>query len=318
MSTLITGGTGFIAAEIVRILVGHGETDITIFDINDSTHRLDDVADKVRIVRGDVGDMSHVLTAVRDCSPSVIYHLAGMLSVSCEEDPHSSIRVNAMGTYHVLEAARLFDVNRVIFSSSIGTYGSGISGDSIDDLTLQRPILLYGACKLFGENLGQFYRRKYGVDFRGWRYPPVVGPGVKSPGVTQYVSWAIEESGKGNPFSIWVRPETRVPVLYFKDVARATVELASASPENIETINYLLGGAMPSAGELVDMGTKKLPEARIDFDVDEERQALLEHAVRPIDDRFARKEWGWQATYGLEEMVDDFLLEVQEHPQRYQ
>jgi len=269
-------------------------------------------------VRGDIGEFSHVLDAVRDCSPSIIFHLAGLLSVPSEADPHSSIRVNAMGTYYVLEAARLFGVDKVIFSSSIGTHGSGITGDTIDDLTLQRPQLVYGVCKLFGENLGLFYRRKYGLDYRGLRYPPVVGPGVRSPGVTQYVSWAIEDSSKGKSFSIWVRPETRVPLLYFKDIARATVELADAPATDLEMINYVLGGPTPSAGELAEMVQDRVPGARIDFVVDEERQALLDHAVKPIDDRFAQQEWGWKASYGLEEMVDDFLRELRENPQRYE
>ena len=318
MATLITGGTGFIAAQIARLLIGRGETDITIFDIDDSTHRLDEIAGKVKTVRGDIGELSHVLNAVRDSSPAVVFHLAGLLSVPSEADPHSSIRVNALGTYHVLEAARLFGVEKVIFASSIGTYGSGISGDTIDDLTLQRPQLVYGVCKLFGENLGLFYRRKYGVDYRGLRYPPVVGPGVRSPGVTQYVPWAIEESSKGRPFAIWVHPETRVPVLYFKDIARATVELADAPAAAVQMVNYLLGGPMPSAGELAEMVEDRVPSARISFAVDPERQALLDHAVKPIDDRFARREWGWKAAYGLEEMVDDFLRELRDNPQRYQ
>ena len=139
MATLITGGTGFIAAEIARLLVSRGETDLTVFDIDDSTHRLDEIAGKVKRIRGDVGNFSHVLDAVRDTSPEVIYHLAGLLSLGCEADPHSSIRVNALGTYHVLEAARLFGVEKVIFSSSIGTYGTGITTAAMDDLTLQRP-----------------------------------------------------------------------------------------------------------------------------------------------------------------------------------
>ena len=43
----------------------------------------------------------------------------------------------------------------------------------------------------------------------------------------------------------------------------------------------------------------------------------LDHAVRPLDDRYARQEWGWKASFGLEEMVDDFLNELRQHPQRY-
>ena len=317
MPTLITGGTGFIGAEIARILTNRSEKDITVFDMNESTHRLDEVAGQVKMVSGDIGDLSQVIDVVEKSSPAVIYHLAGMLSVSCEADPQSSIQVNALGTYHVLEAARLHAVDKVIFASSIGTYGTGITDDTIDDLTLQRPVLVYGACKLFGENLGLFYRRKYGVDYRGLRYPPVVGPGVRSAGVTQYIPWVIEECGRGNPFTIWVRPETRVPLLYYKDIARATVELADAPRDNIQMINYLLGGPMPSAGELAEMVRDKVPGADIEFVVDEEKQALLDHALRPLDDRYAREEWGWKASFELEEMVDDFLHELRDHPQRY-
>ena len=52
------------------------------------------------------------------------------------------------------------------------------------------------------------------------RFPSVVGPGVKTPGVAQYTSWAIEESYKGNPFAIWVTPETCCPIIYYKDAAQ--------------------------------------------------------------------------------------------------
>ena len=44
MSILVTGGTGFIGAEIARILINRGENDITVFDMNESTHRLDEIA----------------------------------------------------------------------------------------------------------------------------------------------------------------------------------------------------------------------------------------------------------------------------------
>ena len=80
---------------------------------------------------------------------------------------------------------------QVLFSSSIAAYGSGHLFGVVNDDTLQRPRLFYGATKLFGEHMGLFYRRKYGLDIRGVRYPSIVGPGVKSPGVVQYTSWMI-------------------------------------------------------------------------------------------------------------------------------
>ena len=258
-----------------------------------------------------------MLGAVRSTRAEVIYHLGGMLSLPSEQDPPSAFDANAMGTFHVLEAARLLDVKQVIFSSSISTFGFDLPEGPIDDLTLQRPQTFYGACKLFGENMGRFYRRKYGIDFRCVRYPSVVGPGVKTPGSVQYTSWVIEHAARGKPFTIWVRPETRVPILYFKDAALAAVTLAQAPADRIKMVSYVLGGPRPSALELVNLVERRFPDAKIDFKVDDEIQTRLDKSTRPIDDRFAREEWGWQPAYSVDAMIDDFIAELREHPQRY-
>ena len=317
MRTLITGGSGFIGAEVARVLIGRGSTDVTLFDVRDSRQRLEDIGDRVTIVKGDVGIFSHVLDAVRSSRAEMIYHLGAMLSLPSEQDPPAAFHANAMGTFHIFEAARLLDVKRVVFASSTATFGFDLPADPIDDLSLQRPQTFYGACKLFGENMGRFYRRKYGLDYRGVRFPSIVGPGVRSPGSVQYTSWVIEHAAKGVPFTIWVRPETRVPILYFKDAALAIIALAEAPSERIKMVNYLLSGPRPTALELVNLVRQKFPGAQIDFKVDDEIQLRLDNAMRPLDDRFAREEWGWKPTYGVDAMIDDFLAELSQHSHRY-
>jgi threonine 3-dehydrogenase len=317
MGTLITGGTGFIGAEVARLLIGRGTTDITLFDVNDSRRRLKDISDKVTIVKGDVGNSSHVLDAVRSSRADVIYHLGAMLSLPSEQDPPAAFRANAMGTFHILEAARLLHVKKVIFASSTATFGFDLPADPIDDRTLQRPQTFYGACKLFGENMGRFYRRKYGIDYRGVRYPSIVGPGVRTPGSVQYTSWVIENAARGIPFTIWVRPETRVPILYFKDAALAIIALAEAPADRIKMVNYLLAGPRPTALELANLVKQRFHQAQINFEVNEEIQTRLDNSMRPLDDRFARQEWGWTPTYGVEAMIDDFLAELSQHPDKY-
>ncbi len=320
MGILVTGGTGFIGAQVVRLLLEKGEKDLMVFDINVSTKYLGDVSERVEIVRGDLGNFSHVLNAVKRSKPKAIYHLGGMLSVPSDADPAASFRANAMGTFHVLEAARLFEVPQVFFSSTIATYGLHTRVEVIDDYTLQRPQLFYGTTKVFCEHMGLFYKRKYGLDFRGLRYPSIVGPGVKTPGVVQYTSWVIEECAKGNPFTIRVKPETRCPVMYFKDSATAIVKLAEAPLKDVQMVNYVVAGAVPiaSAQELADIVKRKIPGAKIEFDPDLELQALLEKLLLPIDDTLARKEWGWEPEYSQERMVDDFLEELKLHPERYE
>jgi len=319
MTVLVTGGTGVIGAEVARLLLDQSEERVVLFDRNPSTQRLGDAVDRVELIRGDLGIVSHVLDAVQGTQPTAIYHLGGMLSLLCEADPAAAIQSNAIGTFHVLEAARLFAVPQVLFASSIGTYRDDLGDAPLDDMTLQRPALLYGATKLFGELLGRFYRRKYGLDFRGLRYPVIVAPGVTTPGVLQYASWVIEAAANGTPFTITVEPGTGPAVLYVKDAARAMIELAAAPLEQIRTINYLVTGTQPAptAGELADLVRDRVPGATIDFAPDPELQALVGQLGRPIDDGNARAEWGWQPAYGPGAMVDDFLWELRQHPQRY-
>jgi nucleoside-diphosphate-sugar epimerase len=232
--------------------------------------------------------------------------------VPSEADPAAAFQTNAAGTFHVLEAARLFEVSRVIFASSMATYGLDIHDEMIRDATIQRPQLFYGATKVFGEHMGLFYRRKYKLDFRGLRYPSVIGPGVRAPGVVQYTSWVVEECAKGNPFTIWVKPETRVPVMYIKDAAQATVQLATAPVERIKTVTYLIDGKKPtpSARELADAVQSRLPTAQITFRPDPEIQRIID-SILPLDDHNAQQEWGWKPTYTLERLVEDFLNELQ-------
>lgn len=316
MRILITGGTGFLGSQTARYLVEKGENPI-LFDINDRKTLLRGIEEKVKVVRGNLANFSHVLNVIGDNRIELVYHLGGMLSMPSEADPWASYQSNANGTFHVLEASRILGVKKVIFSSTTATFGMDIREDYLNDYTLQRPALFYGCTKVFAELLGRFYRRKFGIDFRAARFPSVVGPGVRTPGVAQYTSWAIEESYKGNPFAIWVTPETRCPIIYYKDAALSIIKLADAPARDIKTVVYILGGVAPtpSAKDLSEIVKKKIPNANISFEIDKERTELI--TKHPIDDQLAREEWAWKCTYNLNQLIDDFIQELKLNPEMY-
>ena len=316
MQTLITGGTGFLGAQTARCLVEKGESPI-LFDINDRMVLLKGIEEKVKVAKGNLANFSHVLNVIKNNRIEVIYHLGGMLSMPSEADPWASYQSNTNGTFHVLEASRILGVKKVIFSSTTATFGIDVKDEYLNDYTLQRPALFYGCTKVFAELLGRFYRRKFCLDFRAARFPSVVGPGVKTPGVAQYTSWTIEESYKGNPFAIWVTPETRCPIIYYKDAALSLIKLAEAPAKNIKTVVYTLGGVSPtpSSKELSEMVKKKIPSANITFEIDKERTELI--TKHPIDDHLAREEWGWKCAYNLNQLIDDFIQELKLNPEIY-
>jgi nucleoside-diphosphate-sugar epimerase len=319
MSVLITGGCGLIGSTLARMLADRGE-EVTVFDQSLMPARFAGVQDKVRLIRGDLANFSHVLEAVSGARPSVIYHLGAMLSIPANNDPPSAFHANAGGMFHVLEAARLMDVPRVRFTSTTATFGLDLEGKAIGDDTLQRPTTLYGTTKLFGELLGRFYGTRYGLDFRAVRFPSVVGPGGLTAHVSIYNAWAIERAVHGEPYEIFVEPHIRCPILYFKDAARSLLVLDAAPADSVKTVCYTLAGIdpLPSAGELAEAIRKAIPGARITFAPD--AFAMAYHGKFQgfaFDDSRARAELGWRVEYSLDRMIADFAEECRSHPERY-
>ena len=86
MSKLITGGTGYIGAELAHILADRGE-EVVLFDIVINHPRIEDIANKVKVVQGDLGNWSEVLNVVIDNDITEIYHLGSMLTYMSELNP---------------------------------------------------------------------------------------------------------------------------------------------------------------------------------------------------------------------------------------
>ena len=307
MTTLITGGTGFIGAEIARMLIEGGEGPIHVAQRSSELGRLSDMADHVELHHLDLTNPAEIDAVVDSIRPSRIFHFGAILTGPGEQDPQTLLQANAIGFLHIIEAARRVGTEQFIFASSIGTYGRDLgAGAEIDDLTLQRPTSVYGVTKVLGENLGAYYRQKYGLDFRCLRYPAIVGPGVTTWSLAQYTSWMIERPAQGEPFSVWAEPESVVALLWYQDAARAAVELAAAPSDSIRSINYLVNGPRPtpSAGELADAVRRKIPDAQITFEPNDDSRSLRD--IR-LDDRAAREEWGWAPQFDVDAMIDGII-----------
>jgi threonine 3-dehydrogenase len=319
MAKLITGGTGYIGAELAHILAARGE-EVVLFDIIINRYRIEDIESKVKIVRGDVGNFSEVINVVKDNNITEIYHMGSMLTYMSELNPWASFQSKVVGSYNVLEAARLFGVEKMMFTSTVGTFG--LQRDEVcTDISIQRPITVYGCGKLYIEGLGRFYSNKFGLDFRSIRYAHMIGPNIRTPG-----HWAprmIEDSisGKANE-CIYGTPETTISPIYVRDAARAADMVLQAPKENIQMMNYNVAGisSVISARELETFLTKRFPEVKITYNLDPELQTLHgRHAImKSFDDSYAIKEWGWKPQYSsLEAIVDIYEKDMKEHPKRY-
>ena len=316
MSILITGGTGWVGTGLAHRLVERGE-DLILFDIAPQIERVADIKNNVKVVQGDQKVWPEVLNVVKENNVEGVFHLGN--TPSRLKQPWAVYEGNVAGIMNVLEAARLFGVKRVVFTSSIMSYGLGIPTETITDETLQRPASVYGVTKLYGELIGRFYRKKFDLDFRCMRYPNIFAPSVRISKKLQYIAWMIQSAALGRPAECPVSEDTKLPVLYYEDAMRATQMLYDAPKEQIETVCYNVVGVFPSlTAKEVELAIKKfIPEAKFTYKPD---PWVMDYyrSINNIDDSRAREEWGWKPLYAdFEKIVADFIKEVRTKPEYY-
>ena len=314
MAVLITGGTGFIGSQLARLALDQGELPV-LLDPSPPGPQLAGVEDKIKYVPSTLNSLSSLVETIRAENIDSIFHLGGLLSMPSEKDPWCAYEVNIKGTRRMLEAARLGGVRQFVFASSIAVYGEDIPPGQVDEASVEHPTSIYGLGKVFGEHLGKYYARRFGLDFRAIRLASVVGPGSKVPHMSIYNCWAIEKPLMGEPYRILVSPGTRCAVIYYKDAAQAFWQLSQAPVENIRTKVYNLIGVDPpySAEELVEAVRKAVPGADLGFTVDPEVDGLLANIGRmAISDARARKEWGWRPLNDLPGLIEQFRADFLE------
>jgi UDP-glucose 4-epimerase len=167
---LVTGGAGFVGANLVRRLLADGG-DIRVLDAL-STGRIEYLPDGIEIRRGDIRNADAVKAAASGVD--AIIHLAAHASVPGSiAAPRDDFEANVVGTFNVLEAARSGGA-RVVFASSNATTG-GAAAVSRPDAPLL-PVSPYGAAKASGEVYGHAFQLAYGLPFTALRFSNVYGP----------------------------------------------------------------------------------------------------------------------------------------------
>lgn len=170
---LVTGGAGFVGANLVPRLVAAGRR-VRVLDnlTTGAAAHLDGV--DVDWAVGDIRDAAAVDAAMDGIS--AVVHLAAAGSVvDSVADPAANFEVNAMGTFRVLDAARRAGVERVVLAST----GGALIGDAtppVDEMSLPRPISPYGASKLAGEGYAHAFAAAYGMRTICLRFANVYGP----------------------------------------------------------------------------------------------------------------------------------------------
>jgi dihydroflavonol-4-reductase len=133
MTTLVTGGTGFVGANVVRLLLQRGIEVRALVRPRSDTRNLDSL--DVELVAGDLRDRVSLEAALEGCD--TVYHVAAMYAL-WTSDPRQIYDSNVTGTVNLLEAAGMAGVRRVVYTSSVATIGLPKDGTpATEDVALQ-------------------------------------------------------------------------------------------------------------------------------------------------------------------------------------
>ena len=305
MKILVTGAAGQVGTDLLPLLVERGH-EVTVFDI---AGRPEGCPLAVSWVQVDITARPEVFDVVRSARPDLIYHLAAILSARGEGMPHVAYRVNLDGTMNILEAARLFDVGQVFFASTIAAFGPGLP-DLVPNEVSMRPTTMYGVTKVAGELLGEYYAQKFGLDFRGVRFPGLLNAGIPGGGTSDYALFMYVEGLRKGSYEAFCEPQAMIPFMYMPDALRAIIELAEAPRAKLTRHIYNIASISATAEEFADAVGARRPGVELTFEPVPELQAILDSWPRALDDSAARKDWGWQPEYDLDTMSDDLIAKV--------
>ena len=173
-TALVTGGAGFIGSHLVDRLLAL-EYRVVIID-NLSSGKLKHLNPAAAFHHSDI-TQSSVNEVFQREQPDLVFHLAAQTSVPYStREPVKDSEINVVGTLRMLEAARRFGVDKVIFSSTGGALYGDPEVDPCPDDHPVIPLSPYGMSKYLGEQYIEFYHRLYRLNFTSLRYGNVYGP----------------------------------------------------------------------------------------------------------------------------------------------
>ncbi|MQL55964.1 NAD-dependent epimerase/dehydratase family protein [Acidianus ambivalens] len=177
MTSVVTGGAGYIGGHLVDHLIENGEDVISIDDYSFGSY----VNEKAQNIKLDLR-----IAYPEIPKEAIIYHLAANPDVKTSmENIYDHFERDVKVTLNAMEMARKYDAKMVIFFSSSTVYGEGkIPTTELDEI---KPISNYGLFKVLGEEILNFYARNYGIRGVSLRLANITGGRVSHGVVIDFI-----------------------------------------------------------------------------------------------------------------------------------
>ena len=305
---LITGSNGEIGKSLIDKLSKNNT--IIALDVNHNSKS------NIETINGSILD-NNILNKINNkYKLSEIYHLAAVLSTKAQKNPSLSNEVNYNGTINLLEIARLQAKKynhsiKFFFPSSIAIYNM-LNGDLNNNINekdnINNPITEYGKAKLKCEKIGIEKYLIKGVDFRCIRFPGIISA-ISRPtgGTSDYAPEMIHAAFLNEKYNCFVNNKTILPFIAMPDAIDAIIKLMNTSKENIKSRIYNVTSFSPSVSDLEIKIKEFFPNFKLSYDIDKNRQKIVDSWPNFINDTLAREEWGWSSNLNFDNFFINYI-----------
>lgn len=296
---LITGSLGQLGPGLAKLLrKKYGKTNVIMSDIiKPPKSTLRDGP----YLYADILDFKCLQEIVVNYQIDWLIHFSALLSAIGEQNVPLAVRVNIEGLHNVMELAKQYRL-KVFVPSTIGAFGPDSPRNPTPDLTVQRPRTIYGVSKVHAELLGEYYFHRFGLDFRSLRFPGVISADTNpGGGTTDYAVQIFHDAISSGKFECYLRPDTRLPMMYVDDCLRSLVEMMETPSDRLRLRTYNVAAMSFTPEELADAVRKYFPQLQVKYKPDS-RQAIADTWPQVFDDSRARRDWAWQHEYDLDKM----------------
>ena len=305
---LITGSNGEIGKSLIDKLSKNNT--IIALDVNHNSKS------NIETIKGSILD-NNILNKINNkYKLSEIYHLAAILSTKAQNNPSLSNEVNYNGTINLLELARLQAKRynhsiKFFFPSSIAIYNmlnSDLNNNINEKDNINNPITEYGQAKLKCEKIGIEKYLIKGVDFRCIRFPGIISA-ISRPtgGTSDYAPEMIHAAFLNEKYNCFVNNKTILPFITMPDAIDAIIKLMNTSKENIKSRIYNVTSFSPSVSDLEIKIKEFFPNFKLSYDIDKNRQKIVDSWPNFINDTLAREEWGWSSNLNFDNLFINYI-----------
>jgi nucleoside-diphosphate-sugar epimerase len=315
LSVLVVGGSGFIGSYVCRFLADRGEQ-VVSYDVSTKPpialmDATPDVRDKVKLVGGTVNDIPTLFRTIKENDVGGIIYAAAVL-LEADQMPTEALRVNVEGLANACEAARIFDLRRVVYFSSQGVYGARTDMNPVpEETTLQPTAGMYQMTKYLAERLGQQYQRQYGVGFAALRPSMVFGPGQR---LYYPLNMVLAHATAGVVLRKPDGADHPIDYTYVKDCAEGAV-LAYRAKKASHSAYNISSGKLTTNAQVVQIVNKFYPEFRAEIGGGLIGSPILWKSILtgPLDLELARHDLGYEPRYGVQGGLADYSSHIQSH-----